>query len=82
MNPFYGRPGEFDRVEAFKDMINMAYRWGAGVRMWLDTRDGDYHVFGWRVRVPPHFKQIAVVPQYGTCGIKVPVRVLLCEQSQ
>lgn len=59
MNPFYNRPG-LTRVEAFKLLIRQCYRWGRpeSWHVYLDTIDGDYHVFG-RNLAEGRYKKIA-----------------------
>lgn len=59
MNPYYNRYGEFDRKEAFKDLIKMTNRWGGQWALYFDPRDKDYHTFGASRRVPARWIRIA-----------------------
>jgi len=75
MNPFYGRPGEFDRVEAIKHLISMCNRWAGQWNLFYDTQDKDFHVFGSRVSVPSHFVRIAYTRRH------IPAEVIIDKES-
>lgn len=46
MNPFYNRPGNASRVEAFKRLVRMTRRWGSNWYLYQDIIDQDYLVVG------------------------------------
>lgn len=59
MNPYYGTPGIFSLVEAFKDLVKMQNRWGGKWILWYDTRDKDYFAMGSTRNMPMRFIKIA-----------------------